>query len=183
MFANDAEQPAGNPEETMKKPASIICCILIFALTLPISLLGRTAAGNDSDWNTLATVRPGTKVIVRVKDGEIFSGKLKGFSENSISLIRDGKIIDLERAKIATVSRTGRSFKKPVLIGTAIGAGAGTALGIAAGGCSPHDFICFDRKVTIPAGAVVFGILGALGGLVVGLGHHHEIVIYRSSPP
>jgi len=165
----------------MRIASSAMSCILMIVLAMPASLSGQTATGQDRKWAALAGIQPGSGVELKMKDGEAFKGNFIGVSETSVSLTRDSKTVDLEKDKIAMVWTVKRSFKKPVLIGTAIGAGAGVGIGIAAGGCKPRDILCFDRKATVPIGAAVFGIVGALSGLVVGLLHHYKIVVYQAS--
>ena len=165
----------------MRIVSSAMSCILIIVLAMPASLSGQTTTGQDRKWVTLTAVQPGSGIAVKMKDGETFKGNFIGVSETSVSLTRNSKTVDLEKDKIAIVWSVKRSFKKPVLIGTAIGAGAGVGIGVAAGGCNPHDILCFDRKATVPIGAAAFGIVGALSGLIVGLLHHHQVVVYQAS--
>jgi len=165
----------------MKIGISCVCCILVTALAIPAGIPEQIpAVGQNHEWAALAAIQPESNIAVSTTDGETFKGKFKRVSEAELSLDRDGKTVDLERNRISTVWLLNRSLKKPVLIGLAIGAGAGAVLGIAAGNCNKSDFICFDRKVTVPVGAAVLGIFGTVGGLVVGLLHHHKTTIYQS---
>lgn len=166
----------------MKNVSFAVSCALIFALVLPGNIFGQTAIAQDHrDWISLAAVQPGSKVEVKLKDGETLRGLFKTVSDSSLALTRDEKTVDLEKGRIAVVLQVGRSLKKPVLIGTAIGAGAGAGVGIAAGGCDSHDIVCLDRKTAVPIGAAVCGLVGALSGLLVGLVRQHKVVVYQAA--
>jgi hypothetical protein len=165
----------------MKTLISTFSWILIFILAVPAGLSSQIPARKGEEWIPAAEVPPAAFVLVKMKNGETVKGKLNDVSTDAVSLSSAGRPVKLEKEEIATVWRLSRSLKKPVLVGTAIGAGAGAALGIAAGGCSPNDVLCFDRKATIPIGAAFFGFVGAISGLVFGLAHHHKVVVYQAS--
>jgi hypothetical protein len=163
----------------MKAGISSICCVLMIALAFPAGIVAQTETKLNQAWAGLTAVQPGSGVEVQLKDGGKFKGKLQSVSDTAVSIVRDGKTLDLNREKIACVWQVSRSLKKPVLTGAVLGAGTGVIFGVAVGGCDASDIICFDRKATAPLGAAIFGIVGALTGLVAGLVHHHKVFVYQ----
>jgi len=164
----------------MRTGISSLCCLLMIALVVPAGIAGENGTGENPDWAKLVAVQAGSNIEVRLKDGGTFKGNFQNVSETAVSITRKARIMELEKEKILRVQQLSRSYKKPVLIGTVLGAGTGAIFGAAIGGCTPQDFICFDRKGTIPAGAAAFSLVGAVTGLLVGRLHHRKAVVYEA---
>ena len=128
-------------------------------------------------WSDLSKVKRGSKLTVDTKDGRGAKGKLVTVSEAAIIL----DVAEIARAEVRSITRRQRkSLKRSILLGVAIGAGGGAALGAIAGGCGSHDFICFGRRIAVPVSAVAGGAAGAMWGTVLGLSRHRTVVLYES---
>lgn len=165
----------------MPRTISAISCSLAILLAMPPVVYGQVLREPTHDWATLMTLHPGEQLYVTLTDGKKVEGKLISISETTLALSGGNKTTDLNSVDILRIYRkAGRSFKKPVLIGALVGGAAGSVVGIAAGSCKPHDFLCFDRSITIPVGAGVGTIVGILTGVTIGVFHHRKALIYEA---
>ena len=85
----------------------------------------------ESQWQNLAQIRPGTKVQVVEQSLKSTSGRFVRFSETDLTLKVENKEVVVLRDQVNRVSITGKNRKRNTLIGLAAGAGAGLALGAA----------------------------------------------------
>lgn len=156
-----------------------ISLVLVAALLSPSVALAQSSTVSTSDWSGLRTVAPETKLEVKLKNGKTVKGKLRNVSDTALSLTVSNKPVDLNQEDVLTVYQiSGRSAKKPTLIGLAVGAGAGAAIG-AAGNSNDGYFI---SKGQWAAGlSVLAGGAGALIGFAVGKSRHKKrVLIYEA---
>lgn len=161
------------------RPNRITLTLVLAALLLSPSLALAQNSSVDSDWSRLSTVAAGSKLWVKLKNGESFEGKLTSVSDTGLSLSVKNKPVDLKRDDVFTVHQSKRkSATKATLIGLAVGAGTGAAIGAA--GSSRHDsFDKLDHAVT--AGLTVIGAgAGALTGYLIGRRGTKRVLIYQS---
>ena len=154
------------------RPANLIAALALISVALPPDSAAQ-AGGVDS------SLAPGTRVRVVIARDDRGSrnsrqiahvGTLVDATEHSVVLRRDRlrDTVEIARDSIAAtqVSRgrsRGGSMAKGFLIGAALGAGFGYAVGE---DCGQSDFICFSRSETVPMSAMAFGGLGAILGMV-----------------
>jgi hypothetical protein len=167
-----------NLEENLMsiRPNRIALILVMAALLLPPSI---AMAQETTDWSRLNTVATGSKLLVKLKNGESFEGKLTSVSDTALSLSVKNKPVDLKRDDVFTVHQSKRkSATKATLIGMAVGAGAGAAIG-AAGSGRDNSFDKLDHAVT--AGLTVIGAgAGAVTGYLIGRRGTKRVLIYRS---
>jgi hypothetical protein len=135
-------------------------------------------AQDRSTWQSLAQLQAGDRVRLSLKSGAAVNGTFQGWTPEQLTVNstaeRRENVTKLERYR-----KPGWSRGKTAAVGALIGGGSGAAIGIAAGGCSPHGFgPCFTRG---QIGAVL-GAVGAVLGAVVGvlIPHHRTDVIYAA---
>jgi hypothetical protein len=134
-------------------------------------------AQNRSDWQALSALPPGAKVRLSLKSRPKVTDGFQAVTEEQVTVgsvvARREDVLKLERFRTGVWSRG-----KTAAVGAAIGGGAGTVIGVAAGGCRTGDFICVTRG---QAGAIL-GITGAIIGAVIGVAvpHHRTDVVYAA---
>jgi hypothetical protein len=135
-------------------------------LAAALLLLAATVAAqsNGSNWNAVTALTMGTDV--RVSTGaRTVSGKIDRASDSLLALTVGKAAEWFDRQQVLTVSvKKGGHRKRNALIGLAVGAGAGLAIGLAA---RPGP----NQIKVISAGAVVGGLTaaGAIVGAIVGV--------------
>ena len=145
-----------------------------------VTFATRVATATTGDWSVLKTVASGSKLKIKLKNGKTVDGKLSGVSDTALSLSVGGKPVDLSRDDVLSVYQiTGKSAKKPTLIGLGVGAAGGAVLG-AVGGDS-NDSWGFISKKQAAAGLSVLGAgVGAMTGYLIGRGRHKRVLIYEA---
>lgn len=97
------------------------------ALAVPTTAQSRHSSG---EWSAVQSLTPGTKIVVRTKDGDRLSGHFESADDQGLNFTRGGKRVTLTRDSVQRVQLSrGTSHLKGALIGLAIGAGAGAATG------------------------------------------------------
>ena len=86
----------------------------------------------QSQWQDLAQVRPGTRIQVVESSLKSTSGKFVAFSETDLTLRDEDKEVVIPKDQIYRVTINGKNRKRNTLIGLAVGAGTGAAVGAAA---------------------------------------------------
>ena len=156
---------------------------LTFSLVLAASLLLSpvvSAQTATSDWSALKAVASGSKLSVKLKTGKTVKGRLTGVSDDALSLSVGGKPTELKAGEVLRVYRVGGvSAKKAALIGLAVGAGAGAAVGASG---DDDDFL-YNRGVFTAGFAVLGGGAGALIGYAVGRARHKRVLVYEARQP
>jgi len=135
------------------------------------------------DWSAINSVPSGDKLLVKLKNGQSVEGSLNSFSNDAVSLSVKGKSMDVRRDEVQSVYHvTGKSATKATLIGLAVGAGGGTAIGLAGSSGNSGGFDKIDHAVT--AGLAVIGAgAGATIGYLIGRKSRKRILIYQASKP
>jgi hypothetical protein len=130
-------------------------------------------------WDNLIQLAPGTPLRMALSSGRIIRGGLQKVTSDSLTINETASQETLSRAEIGTVQLKGQGHRRRnALIGLAIGAGGGLAVGAVIDSHDSHrGFNIFPS-----AGKVVFTPLGAIVGAIVGVaiptGGWHEI--YRA---
>ena len=147
---------------------------------LPPAASAQTAKAPTGDWAALKTVTSGSRLAVKLKNGKTVEGKAGGVSDAALSLSVGDKPVDLNRDDVLRVYRVGGgSAKKATLIGMAVGAGAGAAVGASGG-----DDSFAPTRSQMAAGLAVLGAgAGALVGFAIGKSRHKRVLIYDAGRP
>lgn len=155
--------------------------LLAAALLLP-SAASAQNNGSTGEWSSLNTVTSGSKLVVKLKDGKSYGGRLSGVSDASLSLSVKNRPVELKREDVQSVHRVGKnSATKATLIGLGVGAGAGAVIGLAGSGGN-DSFDKFDQAIT--AGLTVVGAgVGAGVGYLVGRRGGKRVLIYEAARP
>jgi hypothetical protein len=156
--------------------------VIAAIISIPVVTFSQTAPVVQVSWTALQSLKPNASIVVMTKDGTETKGKFRSVSENAIVIGSGRKTKNLPRENIVAVYSTRKSVKKYTLVGTGIGAGAGTVLGAAAGGCGTRDLICFGRGKTIAVAAPLLALPGALVGFLIGEGRSQKILVYAAKP-
>ena len=160
---------------TTRRFATIV--ILLTSLLLsPVTLV---AQATTSDWSRLNSVLTGSKLSVKLRNGNKVDGTLSNVTDTALTLMVKNSSRELRRDDIRTIHQTGgASATKATLIGMGLGAGAGGIAGA----------IGNSRDDTFPAtDDIVIGVLvglgagvGALGGFLVGKSMKKKELIYEA---
>ncbi len=112
----------------------------IFALTLALSTLSafvphaasaQRKSDPRGDWEAVQALSRGEKIVVRLKEGDRFSGRFESANDLLLNFRRNGgRQMSLTRESILRVQlNRGTSRLNGALVGAAIGAGSGAAFG------------------------------------------------------
>ena len=149
--------------------------ILLTSLLLsPVTLM---AQANTSDWSRVSSVPTGSKLSVKLKNGNKVDGKISSVSDTTVTLMVKNTSTELKRDDIRTVHLVGgKSAKKGALIGLGVGAGTGALVGgvIDASG----DNFPLAKGVTTAIGTILGAGLGALSGALIGRGK--RVLLYEA---
>jgi hypothetical protein len=144
-------------------------CIFLLLLSL---LTGQITAA-PSDWAAVEQLAAGERIEAALSNGKTLKGKVDHVTPASVFIERRGKTIEVKRGDVARLYRwKAGSGAKWTIIGAAIGAGAGGALGAA----------IMERESgfgAAMAGTVVFlSLIGAGVGYLIG--HGKSVLIYSA---
>ena len=111
----------------------------IFALALALSLLpaalspaanAQTQARPAGDWSAVQALKQGEKIVVRLKEGDRFSGRFESANDLLLNFRHDGRTVSFTREIILRVQlNRGTSRLNGALLGAAIGGGGGAGFG------------------------------------------------------
>ena len=151
--------------------------LLTSLLFSPVTLMAQTT---NSDWSRLTSVTTGSKLSVKLRNGNKFDGTLSSVSDTSLVLMVKNTSKELMRDDIRTVHLVGgKSAKKGALIGLGVGAGAGALVGGIFDASDNHeDLGDVAAGVTTGIGVVVGAGLGTLGGALIG--RKKRVLLYEA---
>jgi hypothetical protein len=162
--------------------ASLTLIATILSSTIAVGQGAKGSAQTPVDWSAINSVPSGNKLTVKLKNGQTAEGKFAGSSNDTLSLSVNGKSMDVKRDEVRSVYHvTGNSATQTTLIGLVLGAGGGTAIGLAGSGGN-DSFDKIDHAAT--AGLAVIGAgAGATIGYLIGRKSRKRVLIYQSSQP
>jgi len=154
---------------------------IILATTLLIGSIDVTAQATLNDWSRLGSLKAGSKLSVKVKDGKTVEGKLSNVSDAALSLTVKNKAVDLKRDEVLSVQQlVKKSATKSTLIGLAVGTGAGGLIGGIADASNNDGG--FEKIDNVAAGAVtvIGAVAGTVTGFLIGRGHSKKVLVYEA---
>jgi hypothetical protein len=153
--------------------------VAFLIITLFLSPIPVPAQTGLPDWSRVTALSPETKISVKLKSGKSVKGTLNNASESSISVNVKNNNQEIKKEDVQTVYRVGKkSATTATLAGTAIGAGAGAALG-GIGASGDDYFDSLDNAVI--AGLTVIGAgVGAITGSLIGRSMNKKELIYQA---
>lgn len=147
-----------------------------FLFAAPWSLL-QSAQAPENSWNNLSQLHPGERIEIVDARMKSHRGDLAAYTTKGISLSRNGGVITIVRAEVASIKRIGQSRRRRnILFGAAIGAAVGLAVG-AVRGKTYHE----EGETTVfmavwtPIGAGIGAATGAV------LPPRSPVTIYRAT--
>jgi sRNA-binding regulator protein Hfq len=154
----------------------LLAVILVTAaLTASAQQKFETVRNTDSAWERARKIKVDEKIKVHLVNGKNLKGSFAGADENGILLrLKKDKSINIFKEEIVRISRN--SHGMGALIGLGVGVGSGMAIG--SGVCLIPD-TGVKRSESAGFGAVVFGMIGAAGGGIIG----KERTIYLNPAP
>src|SRR2546423_5409590 len=157
---------------------ALAVCLLLSSVTV-MAQESKSAVVND--WSRLNSIASGSKLSVKLKNGEAVNGEFSRVTDAILSLTVKGKSVELKREDMFSVYQIRKkSAAKSTLIGLGVGAGAGAGIGLA--GRSNDSFNKIDNAVT--AGLTVLGAgAGALTGYLLGRRATKRTLIYQAGQP
>jgi hypothetical protein len=167
---------------TGRNKLAISLALLAAILSSTVRLSAQeTKDAASSDWSRLNAVTSGSKLTIKLKNGQSIDGKLTGVSDTSLTLSVKHKSVDLNRQDVLSVFLVKKkSAAKATLIGLGVGAGAGAAVGVA--GTREDGFAKLDHALT--AGLTVLSAgAGALTGYLIGRSGRKRVLIYQALQP
>ena len=151
-------------------------------ITLSVLMLATIAGAQapEQSWDNLKTLREGEKIQVVDQKLKSLKGTFVSFSDEAVTLQVGKDTVAVQRADVFRVSsQKGMGRGKHALVGLAIGAGAGLALGMASCAYVTDQNKCkaSDLAGLGAAEAALFGGIGAGVGALVPASHP---TIYRA---
>ena len=115
--------------QSLKKLISMVLVLLVACTTL-------FAQQSLSSWSNVENLKPGTKIVVRTKNGREFVGTKRQSTDDTLFMeakfqVQGARTISLSKDEIAEVDKRKSRWFLPV-IGAAIGIGVGLAWGAVA---------------------------------------------------
>jgi hypothetical protein len=133
----------------------------------------KPAAAAPADWSAVQSLSPGTKIVVRTKEGDRLTGRFDSATDLVINFTDGRRKVSLTRESIKLVQRDhGNSRGRGTLVGALIGAAGGFAVGAIIYLPYKDDI----SSATVPAFAGIGAGIGAAVGVSTGKGSKNETV-------
>jgi hypothetical protein len=155
----------------------------IFALALALSTLSsflphaasaQVKSEPRGDWGAVQALERGEKIVVRLKEGDRFSGRFESATDLALNFRHDGRTVSFTRESILRVQlNRGTSRLNGALLGAAIGGAGGAGFGGYL--YSLGDF----NTSTVPGFALLGAGIGAGIGAALGKGRKN-VVVYEA---
>ena len=139
-------------------------------VVLVISALTAAAQSPLQDWNQVKALAPGTEIRVERSGGPSVRGQLQNATDESLVIAGGSAQQTLPRPQVARVSVRGKGHRgRNAVIGLAVGAGVGLAIGFAIRGGANQLKVVSNGAVEGGSTAVV-AILGTVVGVAIPTG-------------
>lgn len=153
---------------------------LSLALVL-ILLLGHAplvlSQQSTDNWSAVQQLRVSEDLVVKKKDGKQVKGEMIEASENTLTIDRDGKPLNIPRADVRQVYvMEGKAQKgKWAWIGAGVGAGTGAGIGAA-----KYSSTIDDGELYIVFGTLLGTGIGAVSGMLFGQSRRKRVMVYEA---
>ncbi len=155
----------------MLKPSVLAFLLISAPCCLP------SAQPPQESWDNLRQLRPGEAIEVLDAKMKSIRGDFASYTPQEIALRQDGREMNVPRAEVASVKRSGESHRRRnVLLGLAIGAAGGLAVG-AIRGKTYHE--AGETTVFMAVWTPIGAGIGAVAGAV--LPGRTGITVYRAT--
>jgi hypothetical protein len=152
-----------------------IYSIILFFVTFSTGL-----SADESTWSNLKEISPGQKIQVVEMSLKSVEGAFTIYNDQSVLIKHKSKEITIGRENVLRVSLRGPAKRKRrIIIGLAIGAGAGAILGIATTRDDSGFEIISDDAIILSLTAIGGGLGALFGGT---LPEYDYRTIYRVNP-
>lgn len=157
--------------------------IVVLVASLLLSSAGAMAQAEMNDWSKVTALANGSNLSVKLKNGKTVKGTLSSVSDSTLSLTVNNAPVEIKREEVRTVHEVIKkgSGGKGALIGTAVGAGAGAALGAVGDAQNQDGFGGEKLDNAFVAGLTVLGAgAGALAGYFIGRRGSKRVLVYEA---
>lgn len=157
-----------------RKLLPVTLVLLLLSMHAPLAF---SQTSSFTDWSAVQRIRSNEKIFVRQNSGKELRGAMIEASETALTIDRDGKPLSIPRSDVHQVYVVeGKAQKgKWALIGAAVGAGTGAAIG-ATRVSRDHD----DSEIWVPVGLIIGTGSGALGGMLFGQTTRKRTLVYST---
>ena len=152
----------------------------IYSAALVLSFVSSPTFAQTNADNIPSRVTDGQKVWVTDDQGQEFKGKIHTIAADGLSMLVDGKSVDVGYDRIVRIDHPHDSLANGALIGFGVGAALGLAAMASVSGCDPA-VIGFSEPDAggYVAGTLLFGGLGTAVGVGIDALIHRDREIYR----
>jgi hypothetical protein len=145
--------------------------MLLLGVVTFVPLAAATPRQDKRNWENLTQLAPNEQIRIVLRDAKAYRGEFQSVTEEAIVVRLVTGVQTFAREKVLRVSTKGVSHVgRNVLIGTAVGFGAGTAA---------VALLCLSTECNGPVapilGATVGAPVGALVGFVMPTGGWHDV--------
>ena len=163
-------------------PRPFVTIALVTSLFL--SSVSVAAQGQSNDWSKVTALSGGSNLAVKLKDGKTIKGTLSSVSDTTLSLTAKKGAVEVKRDDVRTVHEVIKKGEggKGALVGTAVGAGAGLALGAVGDAQNQDGFGGEKLDNAFVAGLTILGAgAGALAGYFIGRRKSKRVLVYEAN--
>lgn len=164
----------------MRTGRLVLSFVLIALLAKPpVTVLAQdTSEPVRGAWAAVDAVPRGDELVVKLKSGKSVKGRLSAVTDTGLTLTRENKSTDIERANVSKIHRViGKSAKAKF---AAFGAGAGAGVGLAIGAAKSSPRVDDSEIFYVVAVPLATG-LGALVGAAIGAGRRKRLLVYEAT--
>src|SRR5215218_4374680 len=91
------------------KKVTLVLLLAAALLLLPHAASAQSGGATTGGWSSLNAVMQGSRLVVKLKDGKSYEGRLSGVSDAALSVSVKGKPVDLKREDVQSVHRIGKN--------------------------------------------------------------------------
>jgi small nuclear ribonucleoprotein (snRNP)-like protein len=155
--------------------ATIVILLTSFLLS-PVTLAAQAVT---NDWSRLNSVAAGSKLSVKLRNGQKVDGTLSSVSDTALMMNVKNASTEMKRDDVLSVHQVnGKSVGKSTLIGLGVGAGAGAVLGIAADASSDDNGLEGLDNAAATGITVLGAAAGAVAGFIIGKTGKKRVLLY-----
>jgi hypothetical protein len=152
--------------------------ILLLVLFSLLKTFLANAEELHDEWNQLASLPKGKKLVVHLKSGGDISGEFARAEPQQIFMMRKNEEIRLKKENVSLIIAGKRFSGKKVLVGAAIGFGAGMAFGACMGHALDEGYSNSSEKIGLATGLGLIGV--GVGTAIAANQRPQEEILYRS---